>query len=169
MTLIRNADEADLPAIRDIYNAAVRDTTAIWNDVEVDLADRLDWFRQRRSVGFPVLVAERGGSIVGYAACGPFRPQFGYRTTVEHSVYVAEDARGGGIGRTLMLALMDRLGDAGQHVMVGAVDATNKASIALHLSLGFAEVGRMPQVGQKFGRWLDLVLLQRLLDDRPVP
>ena len=156
---IREASPADAAAIRDIYNHAVRVTTAIWNDTEVDAANRAAWLADRQSAGFPVLVAERGGDVVGYASYGPFRAFDGYRFSVENSVYVSEAAQGGGVGRALMQALIERAEAARLHVMVAGIEAENRASIRLHASLGFREAGRLPEVGTKFGRWLDLVFM----------
>jgi phosphinothricin acetyltransferase len=88
----------------------------------------------------------------------------GYRFTVEHTVHVREDHWGSGAGRALMEELVERARAAGKHVMVGALDGANEASLRFHARLGFVEVARMPEVGRKFGRWLDLVLVQRILD-----
>ncbi|MBO3276909.1 GNAT family N-acetyltransferase [Pseudomonas schmalbachii] len=167
--VIRDASEADLPGIRDIYNDAVLNTTAIWNEIEVDLANRRDWFAARLQQGFPVLVAEEGGEVVGYASYGPWRNFDGFRETVEHSVYVRNDQRGKGIGPLLMEALIVRARVQGLHVMVAAIESGNTASIRLHERLGFATIGQMPQVGQKFGRWLDLTFMQLQLDYRTTP
>lgn len=156
---IREACPADAPAIRDIYNHAVHATTAIWNETEVDAGNRATWLADRQSAGFPVLVAERDGNILGYASYGPFRAFDGYRFSVEDSVYVAEAAQGAGLGRALMEGLIERAKSAGFHVMVAGIEAENRASIRLHASLGFAEAGRVPEVGTKFGRWLDLVFM----------
>ncbi|HMN73741.1 MAG TPA: N-acetyltransferase family protein [Rhodoblastus sp.] len=162
---IRDATAADAAAICAIYNHAVRETTAIWNDVEVDAANRAAWLAERQGAGFPVLVAERAGALAGYATYGPFRPHDGYRFTVENSVYVAETARGGGVGRALMEALVARARKAGLHAMIAGIEAENASSIRLHASLGFVEAGRLPQVGTKFGRWLDLLFMQLTLAD----
>lgn len=168
--LIRDAVTGDLAAIMAIYNDAVRNTTAIWNDKVVDMPNRLAWFRDRQAAGYPVIVAEGAdGSVLGYASFGDWRAFDGFRHTVEHSVYIRDDARGGGIGQALMAALIDRAGQLGKHVMVAAVEAGNKGSIRLHEKLGFRQVGTMPEVGTKFGRWLDLVFLQLTLDDRRIP
>ena len=161
---IRDATAADAGAICAIYNLAVRETTAIWNEIEVDAANRAAWLAERQRAGFPVLVAERGGVVVGYATYGPFRPHDGYRFSVENSVYVAEAARGGGVGRALMAALIERARKAGLHAMVAGIEAENAGSIRLHAALGFVEAGRLPQVGTKFGRWLDLLFMQLTLD-----
>ncbi|MBA85088.1 GNAT family N-acetyltransferase [Thalassobius sp. S69A] len=166
--MIRSATPADAPAIAAIYNHAVTHTTAIWNDATVDSANRTAWIQARQNAGMPVLVWDRGG-VCGYASYGPWRAFDGYRLTVEHSVYVAPQAQGGGIGRALMQALIARARADGLHVMVAGIEAQNTASIALHERLGFAQTGIMPQVGQKFGRWLDLAFLQLVLDDRATP
>ncbi len=158
--LIRDAVEADLPAIRDIYNHAVEHTTAIWNDVLIDVDNRRAWLELRRAKGFPVLVAERDGKVAGYASYGDWRAFDGYRHTVEHSVYVDKDCRGAGIGKKLMLELIARAKAAGMHVMIAAIEAENTPSIALHERLGFRLVGIHGEVGIKFGRWLDLAAME---------
>ncbi|WEG08893.1 GNAT family N-acetyltransferase [Microbacterium horticulturae] len=167
---IRDARPEDAAAIAAIYNDAVVHTTAVWNDDPVDVAEREAWAADRQATGLPVLVAvDDLDQAIGYASYGPWRPHDGYRHTVEHSVYVRGDQRGGGIGRALMEVLLARARKAGVHVMVAGIEAANTGSIALHERLGFAEVGRLPQVGAKFGRWLDLVFLQLTLDDAPAP
>lgn len=168
--LIRDATPADLPGVRDIYNDAVRRTTAIWNEREVDLDDRRRWHAARTALGYPVLVAvDADGTVAGYTSFGDFRAFEGYRHTVEHSVYVHSNHRRQGVARRLIEALVERAGKLDKHVMVGAIAGDNDASIRLHAALGFHEVGRMPEAGTKFGRWLDLVLMQRLLDSRRDP
>ncbi len=161
--IIRPAAETDLNAILAIYNDAVARTTAIWNDQPVDLANRRAWFAARTAQGFPVLVAEEDALTVGYGSFGDFRPFDGYRFTVEHSVYVAEGVRRRGIASALLASLEERARTMGKHVMVGGIAADNEASLKLHARLGFVEVGRMPEVGFKFDRWLDLVLMQKTL------
>lgn len=167
--LIRDAVTGDLEAITAIYNHAVAHTTAIWNETVVDLEDRAVWLRDRQGGGFPVLVAVDGEAVIGYATYTQWRPHSGYRHSVEHSVYVREDQRGRGLGSALMTALIERARAQGVHAMIAAVESENRGSIALHERLGFVEVGRMPQVGVKFGRWLDLTMLQLTLDDRETP
>lgn len=166
--MIRTATPADAPAIAAIYNHAVEHTTAIWNDVTVDADNRVGWMQDRLAAGLPVIVWDHGG-VLGYASYGPWRAFDGYRQTVEHSVYVAPNAQGGGIGRRLMESLITRARKDGLHVMVAGVEAENIGSIRLHERLGFTQTGLMPQVGQKFGRWLDLAFLQLVLDDRAAP
>ena len=104
--LIRDASQADLGSLRDIYNDAVVNTTAIWNEVAIDLENRRAWLALRAQQGFPVLVAEEAGEVVGYASYGPWRAFDGFRETVEHSVYVRADQRGKGLGPLLMQALI---------------------------------------------------------------
>lgn len=163
--LIREASKADLPAILEIYNDAVTSSTAIWNEIVVDLENRKDWLAARRAKGFPVLVAETDGVVSGYASYGDWRAFDGYRHTVEHSVYVEKSRRGAGTGRALMEALLDYARNAGVHVMIAAIEGENSASIKLHETLGFQHTGRYPEVGTKFGRWLDLVTMQYLFRD----
>ncbi|MBN6191587.1 MULTISPECIES: GNAT family N-acetyltransferase [Microbacterium] len=166
---LRPAHDADLDTITEIHNHAVVHTTAIWNEEAVDRADRAAWLADRTARGYPVIVAADDTGVLGYASYAQWRPHSGYRLTVEHSVYVRGDQRGRGIGRALMEELIAHARTAGMHVMIGGVESGNAASIALHERLGFREVGRMPQVGAKFGRWLDLSMLQLVLDDRPSP
>ena len=167
---IRDAEEGDSAAIAAIYNDAVAHTTAIWNDVPVDAANRAAWLADRRRAGYPVLVAaDAGDDILGYASFGDFRPFDGYRHTVEHSVYVRRDRRGRGVGKALLAALIQRAREIGKHVMVAAIEAGNASSIRLHEQFGFVPAGHMTQVGAKFGQWLDLVFLQLTLDARSAP
>ena len=167
--LIRDAIAADAAAIAAIYNDAVRHTTAILMEGEVDAANRAQWMEARQGLGYPVLVAEAAGAVIGYAAFGDWRPFDGFRGTVENSVYVAPEARGQGVAGALLAALIPRARACGKHVIVAAVTSENAASLRLHEKLGFVETARMPQVGQKFGRWLDLVFLQLQLDPAATP
>ncbi len=166
---IRDATEADLAGIMAIYNHAVAHTTAIWNETEVDLANRALWLADRQRAGYPVLVASRDGEVLGYASFGDWRAFEGYRHTVEHSVYIRADQQGAGLGRALMEALIARARGMGKHVMVAGIEAGNAGSIRLHEQLGFVHAGFLPQVGTKFGRWLDLSFLQLQLDTRDAP
>ncbi|TFF02325.1 N-acetyltransferase family protein [Pseudomonas sp. BCA14] len=167
--MIRDATEQDLPAIRDIYNDAVRNTTAIWNEQPVDLANRLAWFTARQAQGYPVLVSIENDEVTGYASFGDWRPFEGFRYSVEHSVYVRSDQRGKGAGPRLMEVLIARARTCGKHVMVAAIESGNQASIRLHERQGFITTGQMPQVGIKFGRWLDLTFMQLALNPGAEP
>ncbi|MBO0980167.1 N-acetyltransferase [Microbacterium sp. SD291] len=166
---IRDAESADLETITAIHNDAVLNTTAIWNEDAVDVADRAAWLAERTGRGFPVIVAVDDTGVLGYATFAQWRPHSGYRHTVEHSVYVRGDQRGRGVGKALMAELIGRAHALGIHAMIAGVESGNAGSVALHEKLGFAVVGRMPEVGAKFGRWLDLTFLQLTLDDRPAP
>lgn len=162
--MIRPATAADLQAITDIYNEAGVGTTASYDIEPVTLPDRMEWFAHKQRKGYPTLVGVEDGAVVGFAGYGQFRDKAGYDHTVEHSVYVVESHRAAGIGRMLMNALIDYARGHGVHVMVGALDGENEASLAFHRSLGFEEVGRLPQVGRKFHRWLDVVFVQQIFD-----
>ncbi|RCK67933.1 N-acetyltransferase [Desertihabitans brevis] len=161
---IRPATSADVEAITTIYNHAVQHTTASWDLEPVTTASRLAWFEEKLGEGWPVLVAEVDGAVVGWSTIGPFRPKDGYQYTVEHSVYVAEGQRGLGLGRALVEPLIEECRRRGVHAIVGGLDAANEASLAFHRRLGFVESGRLPQVGRKFDRWLDLVFTVLVLD-----
>jgi phosphinothricin acetyltransferase len=161
---LRPATEADLPGILAIYNDAVLNSTAIWNDTPADLAGRRAWLMDRKARSYPVIVAAGGDdSVLGYASFGDFRPFEGYRISVAHSVDVAEAARGQGLGRALLEALFEPARALGKKVMIGGITAGNEASLSLHARLGFVETGHMPGIGIKFGRRLDLILVQKEL------
>ncbi len=163
---IRDAVEADLQAILDIYNALIPTTTVAWSETLQTLSQRRAWFRALRENGFPVIIAEQAGEVIGFAAYGSFRGAGlwpGYRFTVEHLLYVRDGIRQGGVGRALMERLIELARAAGIHVMVGAIDADNEASLRFHQRLDFVEVARMPEIGHKFGAWRDLVFVQRIL------
>ncbi len=165
MPTIRDADAADLPQILAIYNEVIASSTAVYTEVPVDLAERQAWLAAKQAAGHPVLVAEDGGGGgAGFASFGPWRGAWpGYRHTVEHSVHVGAGSRGNGIGRALMEGLFPRAAALGMHVMIGGIDAANAGSIRFHGRLGFVEVAHFREVGVKFGRWLDLVFMQRFL------
>jgi phosphinothricin acetyltransferase len=160
---VRDAVEADLPAVTAILNEAILNGTAVWSVSPTTEEARRDWLEERRGRGFPVLVAEEDGLVAGFGSYGDFRPWDGYRHTVEHSVYVERSRRGRGIGAALLAALVERAGEAGKHVIVGGIEAGNEASLRLHERAGFERVGRLHEVGRKFDRWLDLVFVQRVL------
>ena len=160
-TVIRDAMEQDITAILAIFNEVLATSTAIYMDQPTTLEERLGWWRGRVAAGYPVLVAEDDSGVTGFASFGDFRPRHGYRFTVEHTVYVRADQRGRGIGQRLMAVLLERAAAMGKHVMVGGIDAENVESLRFHERLGFERVAHFKQVGFKFGRWLDLIFLQR--------
>jgi phosphinothricin acetyltransferase len=161
--LVRDAAEADLPAILILHNLAIAETTARWEDKPADLAERRAWFAERRAAGLPVLVAEVDGRFAGYAGYAQFRSHEGYRYTMENSVYVVESFQRRGVATALLAELLHRARRAGVHAMVAGIDSDNTTSIALHRKFGFDVVARMPEVGRKFDRWLDLTLMQLIL------
>lgn len=161
---IRAASDADIPAITAIYNDAVANTVAVWNDDIVDEENRRSWLQGYQVPGTCALVAEDGaGALLGYATYGEFRHYDGFRHTVENSIYVDGTRRAGGVGTALMQALIEHARDNGKHVMVAAIEGGNTASIRLHAKVGFEECGTVRQVGTKFGRWLDMTLMQLML------
>jgi L-amino acid N-acyltransferase YncA len=158
---ILDAAESDLAGLLTIYNDVVATSTAIYSHLPATLDDRRQWWRARVAQAYPVLVARDASGVVGFASFGDFRAWPGYRFTVEHSVHVRADGRGRGVGTALLTALLPRAAALNKHVMIGGVDADNAASIRFHERLGFAQAGRLREVGYKFDRWLDLVFLQR--------
>ncbi|MEM1286439.1 MAG: N-acetyltransferase family protein [Pseudomonadota bacterium] len=161
---IRSANEADMPAVLAIHNSAVAETAAIWTETQVDLEDRLAWWKGQIANDLPVYVADVDGVCAGFATYGPYRPKEGYRFTQAVSIYIDTNYRRRGLAKALLEALEAHARTKDVHVLIGGIEAGNAASIALHAKLGFVETGRLPQVGWKFDRWLDLVLMQKILD-----
>jgi len=166
MIEVRDAIADDLPAILEIYNDVIATTTAVYRDDPATLDDRQAWWQARVTQGYPVLVAHDDGAVLGFASFGDFRAWPGYRFTVEHTVHVRSDCRGRGVGHLLMTDVLRRGRELGKHVMVAGVDAENAGSIRFHERLGFERVGHLHEVGFKFGRRLDLVFLQKMLDSQ---
>jgi L-amino acid N-acyltransferase len=163
MIEIRNATKNDLPAMLEIYNDIIANTTAVWHYEPHTLEMRKEWFEQRKQQGFPVFVAVENGELLGFSSIGAFRPWPGYSKTVENSVYVASHARGRGVGKLLMQPLIDAAKELGIHAIVAGIDADNEASIALHKQFGFVEVAHFKEVGWKFGKWMDLKFLELIV------
>ena len=161
--MVRSAAEPDLPGVLAIYNDVIATSTAVYRDTPATLADRREWWTSRLAAGYPVFVAVAGEEVVGFASFGDFRAWPGYRFTVEHTVHVRADRRGTGVGSALMHDIIAAAQRAGKHVMIAGVDADNAASIRFHQRFGFERVAHFREVGFKFGRWLDLVFLQRIL------
>lgn len=161
--MIRQAVAADSVAICAIWNPLIRDTTITFTSVEKSPDDVGAMIAARFAAGRTFLVAETAEGVVGLATYDQFRGGDGYRHAMEHTVHLASAARGQGLGRALLSGVELHARKAGHHVMVAAVSAENDAAIAFHQRLGYRSVGLLPEVGRKFGRWLDLLVMQKLL------
>ncbi len=159
----RLVEPRDAEAIREIYNVEVLESTVTFDITPRSLADQQVWIAEH-SGGHPAIVAvDDDETLLGFASLSPFKPRAAYAPTVEDSVYVHRDSRGRGVGEVLLRGII-RLGtDHGFHSVVARVVGGHEASIALHRKCGFAEIGSEREVGRKFGRWLDVVLMQRML------
>lgn len=161
---LRSATPADLPAITKIYAHHVLHGTGSFEELPPDLVQMTDRFRAVVDAGYPWLVAESSGEIAGYAFAAPWKLRSAYRFTVEDSIYVAAGHTGQGIGSQLLGHLIDRCRAEGyRQMMAVAGDGANTGSVALHCRHGFRVVGTACGIGWKFGRWLDVVYLQRTL------
>jgi phosphinothricin acetyltransferase len=156
---VRPARSDDVAAIRAIRNHAIEHSTALWTRTPQTQDQAVTWLDAHLERG-SAFVAEVDGEVAGFAAYGPWRELDGYRHTVENSVYVREDRHGLGIGSALLAALVTAAREAGHHVMIAGVEAGNTPSIRLHERFGFQVAGTLPEVGTKFGRWLDLTLMR---------
>jgi L-amino acid N-acyltransferase YncA len=163
---IRAAAAADLPAITEIYDHAVRYGTATFELIPPDLTEMTRRFEILMDGGFPYLVAALEGLVVGYAYAGAYRPRPAYRFTVENSVYLQPATHRRGIGLQLLQRLLTESEQRGYRQMIAVVgDSANAGSIGVHTKCGFQMIGTHPNVGFKFGRWLDTVMMQRALGD----
>jgi phosphinothricin acetyltransferase len=170
--LIRDAAPADLPAITAIYAHHVLHGTGTFEEVPPSAGEVAERIAAVQGQGWPWLVAEEGGEILGYAYVNQFRPRSAYRFAGEDSVYVRDDVRGQGVGKALVAELLARAEAAGFRQMFAVIgDSENVGSIGLHVSLGFRQVGLLRSAGVKFGRWVDVVFMQRAVGggDRDVP
>jgi phosphinothricin acetyltransferase len=161
--MIRAAAEADIPAIRTLWNALIRDTLVTFTSTEKTETGLAELLVQKRAAGHVFLVVEEAGQVLGFASFGQFRAGDGYARCFEHSVLLAEAARGRGLGRKLMDSIEAEARRAGGHSMIAGVSAANPGGVAFHAALGYAEIARLPEVGFKFGHWQDLVLMQKRL------
>lgn len=166
---IRPAEENDLVGILEIYNHAITHTTAVYNYKAHTLAMRRQWWEEKKLAGQPILVAVLNNQVLGFASYGPFRAWAAYKYSFESSVYIHPNFHGKGLGRKLLQQLIEVAKKDKVHTLVAGIDAENQASIILHQKLGFEAVGHFKQVGYKFGRWLDLVFYQLLLDGPEKP
>ena len=161
--LIRDAVEGDIPAITEIFNSVIDSSNSVYREERVPESERLAWFHEKREHGFPIIVAEDNGAVIGYGGYGTFRAAQGYRLTVEHTIHIDEAHRGKGLGKTILAELIKRATDAGFHVMLGAIDSGNEGSINLHEKFGFIECARIKEVAIKHGKYLDLVFVEKIL------
>jgi L-amino acid N-acyltransferase len=159
---LRRATMADAEVIRQIYNLEVIGSTATLDLVPRTVEEQATWMVAHSGV-YPVIVADDGGEVVGFASLSPYRPRPGYATAVEDSIYVAEPRRGKGVGRALLSEAVAMARTHGFHSVVARVGAAQEASVALHQACGFDLVGIEREIGRKFGRWVDVAILQRLL------
>ncbi|WP_130803923.1 GNAT family N-acetyltransferase [Acinetobacter ihumii] len=163
---LRPAVVSDLEQILAIYNHEILTGTANWNDQPKTFEVYLEWFQHLQQQRYPMWVAYDLAQqrVAGYAYYAEFRSITGYKHTIEHSIFISPDYKRQGLGKTLLNQLIHLGQQQGFHVMIGAIDSENIASIVLHERLGFVKTGHLAQVGQKFGQWRDLVLMQRQLD-----
>jgi phosphinothricin acetyltransferase len=157
------AGAAHAEGILEIYNRAVTESTDTFDLVPRTLEQQMSWLDDHSGVHPAVVAAGSDGAVLGFGSLSPYRPRPAYSTTVEDSVYVAEGARGGGIGKALLLELIRVGRDHGFHSLIGRIVGHNEISIGLHRACGFTEVGVEREVGRKFNRWLDVVVMQLLL------
>jgi phosphinothricin acetyltransferase len=161
--IIRDAEEKDVDKILEIINYEILNSTVVYDYDERTYEFQLNWLRQKKKDGMPVIVAERESIVIGYGTFGIFRPFDGYRFSVEHSIYVDKEYRAHGMGKQLLQELITLAKRNGFHTMIAGVDASNERSIEFHKKFGFKEIGTFKEVGFKFDRWLDLLFLQLLL------
>ncbi len=161
--IIRNAEEKDVNRILEIINHEILNSTVVYDYVEKSYEYQLNWLRQKKNDGMPVIVAESENGVIGYGTFGIFRPFDGFQFSVEHSVYVDKEFRTHGIGKQLLTQLIELAKKSGFHTMIAGVDASNESSIEFHKKFGFKEVGTFKEVGFKFDKWLDLLFMQLLL------
>ncbi len=162
--IIRPATTSDLPEILAIVNHAILNTTAIYDYDQRTLSTQKLWYDEKMANGEPVIVAEKNGKVLGFGAYGIFKPKVGYRFSVEHSLYVHHELTGKGIGKDLLSRLIEIAKSRQIHTMVGYIDSENTGSIAFHKQFGFVETGVLKEIGFKFGRRLDVSLMQLMLD-----
>jgi L-amino acid N-acyltransferase len=168
--IIECTPDAHAAAVRDIFNDAILQTTALYDYAPRSVDAVLQWFGAKARAAYPVLGAmDSSGQLCGFASYGQFRPWPAYKYSIEHLVYVHPAQRRRGVARLLMQQLLERAQAQQYHVMIGGIDADNAASIALHVQLGFRHAGTIAHAGYKFGRWLDLAFYQILLPGPQLP
>ena len=161
---VREAIAADLQAITEIYNDAIRSTVATFDTEPKNITEQEEWFKEHGKNN-PLVVAESGGKIVGWASLSKWSDRCAYSDTAEISLYIDESHRGKGIGRELMRIILERGRQAGLHTVIARIAGGNEISVHLHESFGFTHVGIMKEVGKKFGRLLDVYMMQLIYED----
>ncbi len=162
---VRAAVRKDVPDILEIYNDAVLTTTATYDYEPRSLVHRMDWYEDHIRNNLPVLAAFENNRMVGWSSLSRYHDRKGYRFTCENSIYVAPSHRGRGIGGLLLAPLIEQAEKLGMRAIIAAIDAGNEASIRLHAKFGFVQVGHFKQVGYKFDRWLDVIYMQRIIEN----
>ena len=162
---IRNCELSDLDAVLNITNYAILKTTAIYDDDARTMAELQSWYSEKQEKEFPIFVAVKNETVVGFGTYGAFRQKYGSRFTVEHSVYVNPSENGKGIGSMLLAVLIAKAKSQNMRSMIAAIDASNEASVAFHRKFGFSEIGVCHEAGFKFNQWLDLLLMELLLKE----
>lgn len=157
---VRPAIPDDLPAILAIYNEAVLSTTASADVEPQALESRTEWFHALRAENFPILVAEEEGIVLGWGSLKPYNPRPGYRFTAENSIYIAEAARGRGVGKAILANLLRSAGELPLRSVIAGVSGDNEASLRLHRAFGFKDAGTLEAIVFKFDRWIDVVYLR---------
>jgi phosphinothricin acetyltransferase len=160
---LRRAVTADAEAIRAIYNREVLTATVTFDLVERSLDDQIQWLAARDGAHAVLVCTDADGEVIGFGSLSPYRDRPAYRTTVEDSIYVHRDHQGSGVGRRVLEGLVDTARDHGFHSIIGRIVGGHDASIALHQKCGFEIVGTEREVGRKFNKWLDVVIVQKLL------
>lgn len=161
---VRPAIFADIDTILEIVNHQILHSTSNYDYEPHDFETQKLWFEQKQAKNQPIIVAEFENAPIAYATYGTFREKIGYQYTVEHSVYVAQEFIGQGVGKLLLAELIRLAKEQGYHVMIGAIDAENTGSITFHEKFGFTVTGTIREVGYKFDHWLDLVFMQLILE-----
>jgi len=161
--LIRDAKADDARAIANFWNPMIRDSVVTFNAIEKSVADIAAMIGERQASGHAFLVADDGGTVLGFASYSQFRAGVGYARCMEHTIILAPDSGGRGVGRALMSAIEGHAAARGVHSMIAGVSGENFAGISFHGALGYRLVAVVPEVGFKFGRWMDLHLMQKLL------
>jgi phosphinothricin acetyltransferase len=162
MLTIRRAERRDLDSITAIYNDAVLKTVATFDIEPKTASERVSWF-EAHGPRHPILVAESGGTVAGWISLSEWSDRLAYADTAEVSLYVAEERRGEGVGKKLMEAALNEGREAGLHTIVSRIAGGNETSVRLHESFGFQHIGIMKEVGRKFGKLIDVLLMQKIL------